>query len=153
MEAAFTIRRLLPGDEAALSACTASAHLFEHDPSCGTVETPVDAAGAQAFLADPSVLFWVAEAEGRIIGMLHCYVQRRRTVGPWAELLLYEIGAELGWRRQGLGRALLAAMEMWMTEHGVDDVWVPSATTAVAFYAACGFAPSEGVFMAKQFLG
>lgn len=127
-------------------------HLFESDPRRATPSEPLSPAGAGAFLSDPSVLFWLAEAkaDGEAVGMLLCHVLRRSVSGPWAELLLYEIGTHVDWRRRGVGRALLAAMEAWMREHGVVDVWVPAEDAAVAFYAACGFAAEEGTVMVKR---
>src|SRR5436309_403242 len=46
---------------------------------------------AAAYLADPSVLHWVAEEDGAVVGHLLCYVERRRR-GDERQLLLYEIG-------------------------------------------------------------
>jgi GNAT superfamily N-acetyltransferase len=149
---AFAVRRLAPGDEPAFLRYTQRDHLFEADPRRATPSAPLSPAGAGAFLSDPSVLFWLAEADedGEAVGMLLCHVLRRSVDGPWAELLLYEIGTHVDWRRRGVGRALLAAMEAWMREHGVVDVWVPAEDAAVAFYAACGLVAGEGVVMVKQ---
>jgi GNAT superfamily N-acetyltransferase len=148
----FTVRRLLPDDEAAFTRFTAAEDRFELGPD-EHPSSPLSPAGARAFLGDPSVLFWLAEAGDEPIGMLFCYVQRRRTAGPWAELLLYEIGTDIRWRRRGVGRALIAAMESWMRECDVADVWVPSSSEAVEFYAACGFTTDDGVIMLKQVAG
>jgi GNAT superfamily N-acetyltransferase len=106
--------------------------------------------GARDFLADATVLFWLAEAENRTVGFLHCCVQRRRTAGPWAELLLMEMGTHADYRRLGIGRALIGAMEDWMRAHGVRDVWVPANTSAVGFYRKCGFATDEGEILVKE---
>lgn len=146
----FTVRRLQPGDEDALARYTAIDNRFELDPTEDTPSTPLSAQAARAFLSDPSVLFWLAEAGATAVGMLLCYVQRRPAAGPWAELLLYEIGTDIEWRRLGVGRALIAAMEAWMKESDVAEVWVPSESHAVGFYAACGFSTDDGVFMSKQ---
>ena len=147
---AFAVRRLAPGDEAAFLRYTRRDDLFEADPRRATPSEPLSPAGAGAFLGDPSVLLWLAEADGEAVGMLLCHVLRRSVSGPWAELLLYEIGTHVDWRRRGVGRALLAAMEAWMREHGVVDVWVPAEDAAVAFYATCGFVADEGTVMVKQ---
>jgi GNAT superfamily N-acetyltransferase len=146
----FIVRRLAPGDEAALAACTRSDHRFELEPAHAVPSTPLDAERAAAFLRDPSVLFWLAESEGRPIGMLLCYVQRRRVAGDWAELSLYEIGTDAEWRRRGVGRALLDVMHQWMRANGVREVWVPAAVTAVGFYRACGYEPEDGVLLSKR---
>jgi GNAT superfamily N-acetyltransferase len=146
----FLVRRLSAGDEAILAACTRADDRFELDQLGARPSIPLDADAAAAFLADPSVLFWVAEAGGRPIGMLLCYIQRRRSAGDWAELALYEIGVDVEWRMKGVGRALLSSMEQWMRASGVHEVWVPAAPTAVDFYRACGFDPDEGVLLAKR---
>lgn len=92
---------------------------------------------------DPSVLHWVAEHDGEVVGFLYCYLERRRTRDPF-QVLLYEIEVDEDRRRQGIGRALVEALEAWMREHDVAEVWVLADNPgAEAFYAACGFAPSE----------
>ena len=106
--------------------------------------------GARAFLADPSVLFWVAESGPLTVGFLHCIVQRRRTAGPWAELLLMEMGVHTEWRRQGVGTALVSTMELWMAGNDVLEVWVPANTYAVGFYLKSGFVADEGTILVKQ---
>jgi GNAT superfamily N-acetyltransferase len=147
----FIVRRLGPGDEPALRACTRDDYRFEEQPGATAPSDPLDRDSAAAFLRDPSVLFWLAEeAGGRPIGMLLCYVQRRRAAGAWAELSLHEIGIDLDWRRRGVGRALLDAMHRWMVGHGVRDVWVPSAPTAVGFYRACGFETDDSVLLSRR---
>jgi GNAT superfamily N-acetyltransferase len=146
----FLVRRLCAGDETVLAACTRADDRFELEQHDAVPSVPLDADAAAAFLADPSVLFWMAEADGRPIGMLLCYVQRRRHAGDWAELALYEIGVDVDWRMKGVGRALLAAMHEWMRANGVHEVWVPSAPTAVGFYRACGFVPDDGVLLTMR---
>jgi GNAT superfamily N-acetyltransferase len=146
----FHVRRLCAGDEAALAACTRADDRFEPEQDEAVPSVPLDGHAATAFLADPSVLFWMAEGGGRPIGMLLCYVQRRRFAGDWAELDLYEIGVDVDWRMQGVGRALLRAMHKWMRANGVHEVWVPAAPTAVGFYRACGFQLDDGVLLTMR---
>lgn len=147
--AGVSIRRIGRDDAAALNALAERDNLFDEDPATepSGALTPD---GARDFLADPSVLFWLAEAGGRVVGFLHCYVQRRRTAGPWAELLLMEMGTQADWRRRGIGRAMVAVMEAWMTENGVAEVWVPANTYAVGFYRKCGFVADEGEILVKE---
>lgn len=146
----FLVRRLIPGDEATLAACTRSDARFELEQDSAVPSVPLEGDAAAAFLADPSVLFWQAESDGRPIGMLLCYVQRRRAAGDWAELALYEIGVDSDWRMRGVGRALLSAMLQWMDANGVHEVWVPAAPTAVGFYIACGFETDDGVLLSMR---
>ena len=113
------IRRLGPGDEALLR------RLAEEDADFdiagrGAALQPLPPAAAQRYLADPTVLHWVAELDGEVAGHLLCYVERRRS-GEELQLLLYEIGVRDGQRRRGIGRALLAEMRAWMHEHEVAE--------------------------------
>jgi GNAT superfamily N-acetyltransferase len=137
-----TIRRLGPGDEAVL------AFLARNDPDFDIADRrpparalqPLAADEAAAYLADPSVLFWVAESEGRVLGFLTCLVLLYRAE-PGRELMLYEIGVRRDARRRGIGRALVDVMTDWMRANGVSEVWLGADNPgAEAFYLACGFA-------------
>lgn len=142
------IRLLGPDDSGALISLAEMDNLFDEDPS-----VPPSGAltydGARSFLGDPAVLFWLAELGGGMVGFLHCCIQRRRNAGPWAELLLMEMGTHAQWRRRGIGRSLLAVMEEWMREHGLEEVWVPANLYATGFYEKCGFAKDEGEILVK----
>lgn len=142
------IRLLGPGDEPLLNQLAEEDNLFDEDPgSAPSGALTFD--GARDFLADPAVLLWVAEHGNEAVGFLHCFIQRRRSAGPWAELLLMEMGTHHSRRRQGVGRAMLGAMEDWMAVHGVAEVWVPANTYAVGFYEKCGFRKDEGEILVK----
>jgi ribosomal protein S18 acetylase RimI-like enzyme len=136
------VRRLRPGDEGVLATLAredAEFDLADRDgprPSLG----PADAA---AYLSDPDVLHWVVEEAGAVVGHLLCLVQRRRS-GDARELLLYDIGVRSTHRRRGVGRLLVGAMDAWMTEQAVSEVWVLADNPgAEAFYRACGFEVDE----------
>jgi GNAT superfamily N-acetyltransferase len=132
------IRRLGPGDEDVLASLAEGDALAAHD--------------AAAYLADPGVLHWVADEDGRAVGHLLAYLERRRHGDP-VQLLLYDIEVGEHRRRQGVGRALVRAMDEWMGEHGVSEVWVLADNPgAEAFYVACGFArdPLQGVVYVKH---
>lgn len=107
---------------------------------------PLGEAAARQYLADPSVLHWVAEADGQILGHLQCQLLRRRA-GAEVELLLYDIGVRQSHRRRGIGAALLDAMAAWMGARCIRDVWVLAGDQdARRFYESCGFeamAPDE----------
>ena len=143
------IRRLGPEDAELFNQLSEADNLFDEDPS-GPPSGALTPDGARAFLADPSVLFWVAESGPLTVGFLHCMVQRRRTAGPWAELLLMEMGVHADWRRKGVGTALVSAMERWMAGNDVSEVWVPANTYAVGFYLKSGFTADEGAILVKQ---
>lgn len=145
---AFEIRRLGPADEPILTRLGADDAAFDLDGQ-GSTAPPLDPEAARTYLADPAVLFWVAEDGPEVAGFLSCVVVPLRH-GHGREVLLYEIGVHHGWRRQGVGGALLEVMDRWMVDHGVRDVWVLADNPgAVAFYRACGFtaAPEQPVYL------
>ena len=134
----FTVRRLAPGDEPLVALIAEEASDFDLAGQ-SSPETPLPAADAAAYLADPAVLHWVAEEDGRVIGELLCHVLRMPSRHA-RELLLYSIGVRAGERRRGVGGALVEEMLRWMREEGVPEVWVLADNAgAEAFYAACGF--------------
>ena len=149
LPAGVAIRRLGPEDAELFKRLSETDNLFDEDPS-GPPSGALTLDGARTFLADPSVLFWVAESGPLAVGFLHGIVQRRRTAGPWAELLLMEMGVHADWRQKGVGTALVSAMEHWMAGNGVSEAWVPANTYAVGFYLKSGFTVDEGTILVKQ---
>lgn len=146
----YTVRHLLPGDEEALMGLTAVDHRFEHDPATSSTSTPLDFEAARDFLADPSVLYWIAEHDEQPIGMLHCYVLRLPHAGNPREVLLYDLGTDIDWRRRGVARSLVETMQNHMVAEGMNEVWLGAVLTAVDFYKACGFVSSDEQFMEKM---
>jgi len=139
---AVSIRRLGPGDERVLALLAEEAPEFDLAGRTAP-EPPLPPDGAVAYLADPSVLHWVAEDEGRIVGELLCHLLRLPS-REGRELLLYSIGVRASDRRRGVGTALVQRMLRWARGAGVPEVWVLADNPgAEAFYAACGFARGE----------
>ena len=139
MARACTVRRLAPGDEALLALLAREDADFDLAERGAALE-PLTPAAARDYLGDPSVLHWVAERDGVVLGHMCCHWLRLRG-GGGRELLLYEIGVRAAERRSGVGRALMAEMRAWMARHAVQDVWVLADNPdAVLFYQACGFA-------------
>ncbi len=114
--------------------------------------TPLTDEASRAYLADPSVLHWVAAAEGLVVGHMSCCLIRKRA-GDLVEVLLYEMGVRGQYRRRGVGRTLLGALNDWMAAHQVKEVWVVADNpAAVAFYQSAGFkkAPEDAaVYMSR----
>jgi len=137
-----SIRRLGPGDEATLEMLAKDDADFDLEGR-GEPLIPSKPSTARAYLANPSVLHWVASENGAVVGFLYCaYIMLRSD--PGHELLLYEIGVRQAARRSGVGRALLDHMETWMKQNGVSEVWVCADNeVAVAFYRGCGFAAEQ----------
>jgi len=140
---AVDIRQLGPGDEHVLTLLAEEDEDFDLEGQ-GGVEPPLAPGAASAFLSDPDLLTWVALAGQEVVGFVFCHVLRMRKE-PARELLLYEIGVRSAWRRQGIGRRLIAAMVGWMRAEGIVTAWVLAGHAgAERFYEACGFAPGSG---------
>jgi N-acetylglutamate synthase-like GNAT family acetyltransferase len=149
----FAIRRLGPGDESVLALLAENAPDFDLAGRTSP-ERPLSSGNATAYLADPGVLHWIAEDEGRVVGELLCHLLRLPT-GPGPELLLYSIGVRTDDRRRGVGSALVREMLQWMKGAGVREVWVLADNSgAEDFYAACGFRRGDeneqGVLMLRS---
>jgi ribosomal protein S18 acetylase RimI-like enzyme len=107
------------------------------------------------FLSDPTVLFWCAfdDDERTVLGFLHCQTIRKYSGEPM-EVLLYQIGVRTKSRRTGIGRALIAEMEHWMSVRHIVEVWVLGDNPdAVAFYKSCAFEshdPDDAVYLTRE---
>ncbi len=148
---ALSVRRLGPGDEPVLTLLATDDADFDIADR-GTPLEPLDPDAARRYLANPAVLHWVAADDDAVVGELYCILLPLRS-GAGREMLLYEIGVRTEWRRHGIGRALLAAMEAWMRGNGVTEVWVLADNPgAVDFYRACGFATDDSmaVYMTRE---
>jgi len=136
------IKRLGPGDEATLELLAEDDADFDLDGRSSALP-PLKPGMAQRYLANPSVLHWVAVQAGVVTGFLYCAHVLLRS-HPGHELLLYEIGVRQAHRRKGIGRALLDHMARWMQQNEVSEVWVcAESSVAVDFYRGCGFASEE----------
>ncbi|NJP05244.1 MAG: GNAT family N-acetyltransferase [Chloroflexaceae bacterium] len=145
-----TVRQLTADDADLLGYLLAHEADFDLEDRQQTHYT-IDQPAVRRFVTNPATLCWVAFADAKPIGSLHC-IRLPVLTSNGEELLLYDIGVHHVWRRQGAGRALLAAMEDWMQRHGVTEVWVLADNpAAVAFYRACGFGvdQSQPVYLTR----
>ena len=101
-------------------------------------------------MSDGCGVFLVAEAEQAIVGVLVGYVQEAgdRLVDPAFDRSAYisDLFVRDGWRRQGVGAALVRAFEQAMRSNGVQwlSVCVKSRNTAAhEAYRAYGFEDYE----------
>lgn len=139
----FTIRRLGAGDAAVLETIARDAADFDLEGRSEPDE-PLDPGLAAAYLADPCVLHWVAEADGEVLGEVLCHLLLLPH-GAGRELLLYSIGVRARVRRQGIGRALVAEVRAHASDAGIPEVWLLADNPgAEAFYAAAGFRVGRG---------
>ena len=93
-----------------------------------------------AVTATPDHSLVVAEAEGRIVGLLHVFA--RPAIENPREAVVQAIVVDLARRRSGIGMALMAEAERWGREHECRSVMLSSniaRAPAHAFYAARGY--------------
>jgi ribosomal protein S18 acetylase RimI-like enzyme len=127
------IRRLGPGDDAAV---LAAGRLFDEAPR---------AAATARFLAEPNHHLLIAYRGDEPVG----FVSGVETTHPdkGTELFLYELGVDEPARRQGVGRALVAALADLARERGCYGMWTGTESTnaaALATYRSAGARASEG---------
>lgn len=143
-------RRLKKGDEAILRTLAREDADFDMEGR-GKPLQPLGPKVARDFLADSSVLFWVAESGDALLGFLFCYLLKMRAGKN--EVLLYEIGVRKGYRRKGIGKALQGVLEAWMKAKKIPESWVLADNPgAVVFYRSNGFKKPKGmaVYMTKS---
>ena len=137
MPIAITIRPLADGDAPAVAALS------------GDLGYPAGQAAMEirlaTVLADPGhAVFGAEAADGSLVGWVHV-CSRLLLIDPpsaFIEGLVVAPGA----RRQGVGRALMAAAEDWSRSRGAQTVRLRSGATredAHAFYRALGYAPGK----------
>jgi ribosomal protein S18 acetylase RimI-like enzyme len=140
---AFNIRRLNSNDTKTLSLLAREDADFDVQ-NRGKGLDPLDEEAARGYLANPSLLHWVVEDEGAVIGYLCGYVLPLRAGGV-VEFLLYEIGVRSAYRSRGVGKSLMKTMFDWMRANGATVAWVIADNPgAVEFYQKCGFEKTEG---------
>jgi GNAT superfamily N-acetyltransferase len=102
-------------------------------------------------LSHPDYTTIVAEASGRIIGMVGAYQGLALELDtPYA--LLTALVVDAGWRGRGLGKLLMRRMEGWCREQGASSLLLNSGKQrleAHKFYEAIGY-QATGVRFAKR---
>lgn len=145
-------------DEAAVHAILNASFADHRNADVVTSEQMADNLGRPGF--DPAGLLLAeapaGDAVGGIVGLCWCYInpaeQRRRCEQTgW----INDLGVDPAYRRNGLGRALLAHGSAWLRAQGVDciELWVDSGNrAAVALYTGTGFRINKTVVDYRHFL-
>lgn len=103
----------------------------------------------KALLGDPTHCILVAETGGEVIGYLHLEWYQLLYSDPMVNVMGIAVSAAC--RRQGMGKALLAAGEDWARGKGASAVRLVSGETrkgAHAFYQSMGY---EGNKLQRNF--
>jgi GNAT superfamily N-acetyltransferase len=100
-------------------------------------------------LATPDHLLLIAEAGGRLAGLVHVYA--RPAIENPREAVVQALVVDERWRRAGVGRRLMMAAERWGTDHHCRSVVLSSNTArtpAHVFYTTLGYrlAATSGIF-------
>jgi ribosomal protein S18 acetylase RimI-like enzyme len=103
------VRRLGTEDVAVLQQLARESPRFELQPAAHDPLLPLSELDAEHFLDRSDHLVLAAFFEGALVGFALAYeLERRDAARPL--LFLYEVGVDVGHRRRGIGRALLAAV-------------------------------------------
>jgi len=84
---------------------------------------------------------FVAEVDGRVAGFAGCSALAHYG-GDASVCWVAALSVSSHFRRHGVGRILIEAIERWAIENGMDEIRVNTAEPRVdahAFYEACGF--------------
>ena len=149
--AAVTVRRAQAADADAISALNAQVLQLHAAARPDFFKTPSDAtfppALAVEWMARPELVFFVAEAEGQVVGYLMVelgQLAEGASTRPLKRANIHHLVVEQSARRQGAGAALLRTARTWAQDNGADlvvlDVWAFNAA-AQRFFAGQGFAP------------
>ena len=105
----------------------------------------------EAVSSTPGHLLLVAEIERRVAGLLHAFV--RPAIENPREAVVQALVVDAACRREGVGRALMAAAERWGMEHDCRSVVLSSnitRTPAHAFYKQLGYRVSATSYILRK---
>jgi len=148
-----TVRVAIMEDADAIASLTAEVQQLHNEAQPDIFKAPSDKLFSREKLAtllhDANSTVAVAESNGEVIG--HVYgviVQRAENDFKVADKYMYiqQIGVRNDFRRQGVGRALIAFIEGKAVAFGATglqlDYWAFN-TRAQSFFESCGFSPSQ----------
>ena len=91
---------------------------------------------------------FVIENQTRVLGYAHVFKYYSLTRGPNAQLAA--IVVDEACRGQGLGKSLMAKVELWSLSKGLGSVWLSTQTkreTAHRFYQGLGYGKQKSSFV------
>ncbi len=103
----------------------------------------------RGLLADEGSALFVAELEGRLVGLISAVIREAPDVPlfvPRRYAIIDNVVVKAGYRRAGIGRALMERAHEWAVEAGVEsvelNVWEFNAG-ALEFYRGLGYETSS----------
>jgi ribosomal protein S18 acetylase RimI-like enzyme len=125
------IRRAVPADAEALAAIGAAtfaetfAHLYPPEDLEGFLHTAYGVERTAADLADPAKASWLAEAEGKAIGLAQvgpCHLPHPEVTQTCGEL--YRLYMLKAWQSGGAGSRLMREAFGWLEKDGPRRLWI-----------------------------
>jgi ribosomal protein S18 acetylase RimI-like enzyme len=149
----ITVRVATTEDADAIASLTAEVQQLHNEALPDIFKTPSDSLFSREELAtllqDANSTVAVAENNGDVIGHIYGVImQRAENDFKVATKCMYiqQIGVRKDFRRQGVGRALIAFIEGRAVASAVTalqlDYWAFN-TRAQSFFESCGFSPSQ----------
>lgn len=133
-----TIRAAAAADLDSLVALLAVLFALEAD---FTADSARQRRGLELMLAHSAGCVWVAEVEGRVIGMATGQITLSTAEGG-AALLVEDVVVQQEWRGQGTGRRLMNALVNWAGQRGIRRLQLLADANnlpALAFYQRLGW--------------
>ncbi len=129
----FTIRKAVTDDYRAIWKLNTEEMGYE-DTIDGTKKR------MEILLSDDSHRIFVAEADNKVVGYVHSNNYELIFIEPFKDIMSIAVSSE--YKRNGIGRALLAEVEKWAVETGSVGVRLVSGESRVKaheFYRSCGY--------------
>ena len=147
----FVVRPATPADLDDLTTLrlAVQAHSERSNPRAWRM-TPAAKAGAREELADqvgsPDALVLAAQAVGgELIGMAVGQLKSQDRYEPAVSGMIRRVYVAEGWRRRGVGRAMIRGLLGFFGQHGVEEIslrYIRGNVEAERFWASLGFRPS-----------
>ncbi len=134
---AVDIRRATMDDSSALA---------DLSTELGYPTSPIQSANRLGVILDSKehAILVACLADGTVVGWVHVFLAFRVGSDPFAEIGGFVVTKEF--RRRGIGRCLLAAVEEWVIQSGFTRLWVRSRSNRVdthTFFERLDFSKSK----------